>query len=239
MPCARPCVALPLLFCLLGLVLTATIILVTAPGAVTWALSRRGPAAGPASWCRGSAHARIRVARAVQTSSDGHEMGKQPIRARMRDGADEGFSHSIALWTFDRRGSRFEADVSSEAACLAGEVTAAIVGQSLDGDRQAIDRAEAMLDGSEHQITNVLAADAAGGGEETHGLAMTAVEREGDSHPFTVVAADLKAVGAPTPITFIHCNAVVMAPLVPANVAIEQQAVNLHDPLDALVIGRF
>jgi hypothetical protein len=30
-----------------------------------------------------------------------------------------------------------------------------------------------------------------------------------------------------------------MAPLVPANVAIEQQAVNLHDPVDALVIGRF
>ena len=44
------------------------------------------------------------------------------------------------------------------------------------------------------------------------------------------VAADLKAVGTPTP---------VMAPLVPANVAIEQQAVNLHDPVDSLVIGRF
>src|SRR6516165_2669287 len=88
------------------------------------------------------------------------------------DGADEGFSHSIALWTFDRRGSRLEADVASEAACLAGEVTAAIVGQPLDGERQAIDRAEAMLDGSEHQITNVLAAD------------VTAIEREGDSHPF-------------------------------------------------------
>jgi predicted PolB exonuclease-like 3'-5' exonuclease len=28
-----------------------------------------------------------------------------------------------------------------------------------------------MLDGSEHQITNVIAADTAGGGEETHGLA--------------------------------------------------------------------
>jgi hypothetical protein len=36
----------------------------------------------------------------------------------------------------DRRGSRFEADVASKAACLAGEVTAAIVGQPLDGDRQ-------------------------------------------------------------------------------------------------------
>ena len=54
------------------------------------------------------------------------------------DRADEGFGHSIALWTFDRRGSRFEADVASEATCLAGEVTAAIVGQPLDGDRQAI-----------------------------------------------------------------------------------------------------
>ena len=45
--------------------------------------------------------------------------------------------------------------------------------------------------------------------------------------------------GHPTPITFIHCNAAVMAPLVPANVAIEQQAMNLHDPIDSLVIGRF
>ena len=54
------------------------------------------------------------------------------------DRANEGFSHSVALWTFDWRGSRFEADVASEAACLAGEVTAAIVGQPLDGDRQAI-----------------------------------------------------------------------------------------------------
>jgi hypothetical protein len=34
-----------LLFCLLGLVLTATIILVTAPGAVTWALSLIPPPA--------------------------------------------------------------------------------------------------------------------------------------------------------------------------------------------------
>jgi hypothetical protein len=45
-----------------------------------------------------------------------------------------------------------------------------------------------MLDGSEHQITNVIAADTAGAGEETHGLAITAIEREGDAHPFTVVA---------------------------------------------------
>ena len=59
------------------------------------------------------------------------------------DRADEGFGHSIALWAFDRRGSRFEADVASKAACLAGEVTAAIVGQPLDGDRQAIEPVQA------------------------------------------------------------------------------------------------
>src|SRR4029453_4595496 len=106
-------------------------------------------------------------------------------------GADEGFGVSIVLLTFDWRRSRFEADVASEAACLAGEVTAAIVGQPLDGERQAIDRAEAMLDGSEHQITNVIAADTAGGGEETHRLAITAIEREGDPPPFNDVTADL------------------------------------------------
>jgi len=53
---------------------------------------------------------------------------------------------SIAPWTLDWRSSRFEADVASEAAWLAGEVTAAIVGPPLDDDRQVIDRAEAMID---------------------------------------------------------------------------------------------
>ena len=36
------------------------------------------------------------------------------------------------------------------------------------------------------QITNVLAADPARGGEEAHGLAITAIEREDEPHPFTV-----------------------------------------------------
>src|SRR5262245_13176849 len=96
------------------------------------------------------------------------------------DRANEGFSHSVALWTFERRRPRFEPDVAGEAAGVAG-----------------------------------------------------------DMHPLAVVAADLKAIGAPTPITFTHCKAAVMAPLVPANVAIEQQAVNVHAPVDSLVIGRF
>jgi hypothetical protein len=71
--------------------------------------------------------------------------------------------------------------------------------------------------------------EAPGSGQEAHGFPITAVERKHDPHPLAVVATDLKAV------TFIHRNAAVMAPLVPANVAIEQQAVNLHDPVDSLV----
>jgi hypothetical protein len=39
------------------------------------------------------------------------------------------------------------------------------------------------------QITNVLAADPARGGEEAHGLAITAIEREGDPHELVVLAA--------------------------------------------------
>jgi hypothetical protein len=59
--------------------------------------------------------------------------------------------------------------------CLVGDVTAAIVGQPLDGDRQAIDQLEVMLDGSEHQI---LAAEPRSCAEQPHGLGITAIERE-------------------------------------------------------------
>src|SRR5262249_22047828 len=79
---------------------------------------------------------------------------------------------------------------------------------------------------AEKRCTNVLAADAAGGGEETHGLAITAIEREGDPHPFTVVAADLKTVGAPAAVALVDGDASGMAPLDAAGMAIEQEAVD-------------
>ena len=42
------------------------------------------------------------------------------------DRANEGFSHSVALWTFERRRPRFEPDVAGEAAGVAGDVAAAV-----------------------------------------------------------------------------------------------------------------
>src|SRR4030095_10657890 len=76
------------------------------------------------------------------------------------------------------------------------------------------------------------------GSEETHGLAITAIEREGDPHPLTVVAADLKAIGAPAAVARINGDASVMSPLDAAGMAIKQQAVDLHHPVNPLVIGR-
>src|SRR5262245_52445061 len=155
------------------------------------------------------------------------------------DRANEGFSHSVALWTFERRRPRFEPDVAGEAAGVAGDVAAAVIRKPFDRDGQAIDLAEPVLDGSHHQVAHVLASDAAGSSQEAHGFPITAVEHKHNPHPLAVVTADLKAVGAPTPITFIHRNAAVMAALVPANVAIEQQTVNLHDPVASCVLGGF
>ena len=78
----------------------------------------------------------------------------------------------------------------------AGVPGTAVVRQPFDGDRQAVDPAEPMLDGGHHQVPHVVAGDAARGGEEAHGFPVTAIEREGNPHPLAIVAADLEAIGA-------------------------------------------
>src|SRR5262249_50686471 len=56
--------------------------------------------------------------------------------------ANEGFSHSVALWTFERRRPRFEPDVAGEAAGVACDVAAAVIRKPFDRDGQAIDLAD-------------------------------------------------------------------------------------------------
>ena len=117
------------------------------------------------------------------------------------DGANEGFSHSIALRTLDRRRSWFRADVASEAAGIASNVAAAIVGKPFDGDRYAIDLPNhAQQQAQGHAIR---AGNAAGRGKEAHGFAIRAIKGEGDPHSLAAVASDLEAVGAPGSIVFI------------------------------------
>jgi hypothetical protein len=95
-----------------------------------------------------------------------------------------------------------------------------------------------MLDGRHHQVPHVVTGDAACGGQEAHGFPVTAVEREGDPHSLAIVAADLEAIGTPAPITFIDRDAAVMPALGTTGMAIEQKAMDLHHPVDPLVIRR-
>src|ERR1700722_14778245 len=121
---------------------------------------------------------------------------------------------------------------------IGSNVAAAIVGEPFDGERQAIDPTEPMFDGSHHQVTHVLASDAARSGEEAHSFTITAVQCEGNPHLITVVTANLEAVGAPTPIAFIHGDATVVPPLGTTGMAIEHETVGLHHSVDSLVVGR-
>ena len=50
------------------------------------------------------------------------------------DRANEGFGHSVALWTSERRRFRFEPDLAGEATGVAGDVAAAIIRKPFDCD---------------------------------------------------------------------------------------------------------
>jgi hypothetical protein len=154
------------------------------------------------------------------------------------DGADEGFGHAIALRALNRRCSRLQPDFPNKATGLPSDIAATIVGQAFDGDRQTIDQPEAVLDRGQHEVAHVVTRDAARCGKEAHGFTITAVESESDPDLFAVVAADLEAIRAPAAIPLIHRNAAVMTTLGSTGVAVEQQAMDLHDPIDSLVIGR-
>src|SRR5829696_4387702 len=99
----------------------------------------------------------------------------------------------------------------------------------------AVHPTEAMLDGGDHEVADILARDAAGRGDEAHGFTVAAVQREGDTDPLTVLAADLQAVRAPARVANIDGDfALVTTFLATANMALEQEAVQLHHAVDPL-----
>lgn len=141
------------------------------------------------------------------------------------EGSDERLGHSIALWAFDGSGSRNQTDVAREAASIVRGVAAAVIGQPFDCARHAVHLAEAVLDGGDHEVAHVLGGDTAGCRDVAHRFPITAIEREGDAHLFTVVAADLEPVGAPPGVAGVDSDpAVVPAFLTAAAVPLEEQA---------------
>jgi len=123
--------------------------------------------------------------------------------------------------------------------CPLRQAQGRIIGQPFDSGRQPVRTAEAVLDGGGHEIAHILGRYASSGGNEAHRLAIAAVEREGDAHLLAVVAADLETIGAPAGVAGINRDAPVVTTIIClAAMALEQQAMHLHHPVDPLGIGR-
>src|SRR5215471_489331 len=151
------------------------------------------------------------------------------------DGFDEGLGHTVRLGALDRRRARNQADIARQSTGLTGGVRRAVIRQPFNRLGQFVDQAEAALDAFDHQVANVGAVDAAGRCHPGDRLAVAAVEREGDPHLLAVVAADFEPVRAPAGIGAIDRDAAIMPPFLAASgMALEQQTVRLHDPVDPL-----
>ena len=97
--------------------------------------------------------------------------------------------------------------------------------------------AEALFDGDDHEIAHVISLDALGGGDMAHGLAVAAIEREGDTDFLRIVAGDLKTVGAPAQVRYRHSDRAIVPPLTASGMPMKKQTVDAHDAINALTIG--
>src|SRR4051812_34855979 len=85
-----------------------------------------------------------------------------------------------------------------------------------------------MLDGGDHEVADLISSDPGRGCHEAHGLAVAAVQREGDAHALAVIAGHLEAVGTPSQVRLGDGDAAVVATLGPTSMTLEQEAVPLH-----------
>src|SRR5512132_873845 len=129
------------------------------------------------------------------------------------------------------RGARLQPDVAGKAPGLVGGVARPVVGEPFDGLGQLVHAPKAMLDGGDHEIADIFALDALGGGDMAHGFTVTAVEREGDTDLLAIIAADLEAVRAPAQIRAVHRDPAVVTAFSASRMTLEQEIVQLHHPM--------
>jgi hypothetical protein len=149
----------------------------------------------------------------------------------------EGLSHSVALRTFDGRRYRFKTDVASEAAGVAGNVAAADNHSMVSGKRLTLPNrcSTAATIRSRMSLPEMPAVVA----KKLMAPRSQQSSAKATPHPLAIVAADLEAIGAPAPIAFIDRDTAIMPRLDTASMAIEQQAMDLHHPVDPLVMVGF
>src|SRR5208283_303549 len=79
--------------------------------------------------------------------------------------------------------------------------------------------------------------DAFGRRDMAHGLAVAAVEREGDAHLFGIVASDLEAVRAPAQVRSLDGDlAIVPAFVTAAGMSWKQKPMDTHHPVNPLAV---
>ena len=153
------------------------------------------------------------------------------------DRANEGFSHSVALWTSRGVVLGFEPDVAGEAAGVAGDVAAAVIRKPFDRDGQARPNrystaATIRSRTSSPAMPPVVARKLMASRSQQSSANATRI-RSPLSQPISKPSEHQRRLRSSTAMrpSWRHSS--------PAGVAIEQQAVNLHGPVDSLVIRRF
>jgi hypothetical protein len=111
-------------------------------------------------------------------------------------GLHEGFADAVALRAADGGEAGHEGKSGGEAQRLLGGVGRAVIGQPLHGMGRP-ESGEPPLDAGEHEVTDHLAADAAGAGLPGNDLPVAGVDRERDAHDLAVPTADLQPIGRP------------------------------------------
>src|SRR5205807_2766498 len=153
-------------------------------------------------------------------------------------GFDEGLGHTVALRAFDRGEARYQIQRQGDLNRPVGGEDRPVVGQPLHGMRRA-DRTEAPLDAVDHHVADHLAGNAGRCGDPTDDLAVMAIEGEGEAHDLAVPAGKLEAIRAPADVGAQRSNlAVVFAGTSASGMPGQQQAVPLHQPVDALGVDR-
>src|SRR5215472_3073787 len=96
--------------------------------------------------------------------------------------------------------------------------------------------AEAMLEGLAHQVAHHLARDSTAGRQPPHYFAVAAIETEQHLDRFSVPAANGEHIRAPAQIALKRDHHPIVAALASAVVARQQQLIDPHDPVGALMV---
>lgn len=133
-----------------------------------------------------------------------------------------------------------QVDLSGKGSGLLGGIGRAVIAQPLHRRRRQF-ATEALLDGFQHHIADVVATVAVWAGHPTDGLAVAAVQGEGHAQFFTVLAAELEAIRTPAGVTRVHRDTTFVTPrhtwlFAPA---FQQQIMASHDAIHPLHVDRW